>query len=140
MSESRPSSWIPAALLAGLVYLVIGRAFPVPAGNERLWRLLAWLASLVVFGVHFSYERLARRPALATALHSAVGVAIGGFGLAAYATVRELMSASAFRQIWIVALVAWPAITGVPAFLVAFVVATALERVQRKADTAASGA
>ncbi|HEU4995196.1 MAG TPA: hypothetical protein VFT29_10250 [Gemmatimonadaceae bacterium] len=139
MSDARHSSWIPAALLAGLVYVVIGRAFPVPAGSERLWRLLAWLASLVVFGVHFGYERLERRAPLTTALHSAVGVAIGGFGLAAYAAVRELMSTSAFRPIWIFALVAWPAITGVPAFLVAFVVATALERVQRKVDTAASG-
>jgi hypothetical protein len=43
--------------------------------------------------------------------------------------IHSLSTASAFRPVWLLALVAWPAITAVPAFLVALVVAAMLPRV-----------
>lgn len=114
--------WLVPAVLVAAVYTAIGITFALPAGNLRFWRLAAWLVSGFVYGVHLMYERFQLRHSVpAAALHVAVGAALGAFGLAVGANVHSLSVASTPRQhqLLLIALVAWPVITGIPAFLVA---------------------
>ena len=53
-------------------------------------------------------------------------VAFGAFALALAANIHDLGSASGYRPRMLIALVAWPLLTGVPAFIVALVVAAGL--------------
>lgn len=113
-----------AALLAGVTYTAIGLTS---------WRVAAFVVSGIVFAMHIGYERFRRRnPARLTAWHASVGAAVGGFGLAVAANIHELGSATAYRPKLAVALVAWPLLTGVPAFLAALVVATGLVRIENR--------
>ena len=121
--------WLGAAILAGVLYFLIGRIFTLPVEPVRLWRMAAWAISGAVFGVHVAYEHArVRSAARAAALHAALAVAIGAFGLAVAGMVRDAVTHSAFRPTWLVALVAWPALLAVPAFVVALVIATLLAR------------
>jgi hypothetical protein len=99
-----------------------------------MWRLAAWGVSAVVYAAHIGYEqfRMDSSPR-ATALHTAVAVAIGAFGLAVAANVHEVWVASSYRRSLAVALVAWPALVAVPAFVVALVAAVVLARTRRSA-------
>jgi hypothetical protein len=120
---------VRVALLFGAVYFVIGRFFPNPAENARAWRLGAWALSGLAWAAHVAYEHFRlRQPARATATHVAVGVALGAFGLAAAAMLHAMSASPEIRPVWLVALVAWPAFTGLPAWLGAFVAATILRR------------
>lgn len=58
-------------------------------------------------------------------------VALGAFALALMANFHDLGSATVYRPRMLVALVAWPLLTGVPAFGVALVVAFGLGMTQR---------
>ena len=92
--------------------------------QTRAWRLSAWVASAVVFGAHIVYERRRRRSSVPlTALRAALGAALGSFGLAAAAVFHELRSGQGNLQLLLFALIAWPTMTAVPAFLVAIVAA-----------------
>ncbi|HEY8175648.1 MAG TPA: hypothetical protein VIF32_08150 [Gemmatimonadaceae bacterium] len=124
--------WIRAVLLAGAAYVVIGRVFAYPTTHAQFWRWAAWVVSGVVFAAQIGYEhfRLRYSPRT-TALHAALASAIGGFGLAVAASVHKLMVSSALEAKWLIAFVAWPAITFVPAFVVAFAVAAVLARINR---------
>ena len=126
-STSRP--WLLAALAAGVAYVVIGRVFAWPATHVQAWRYLAWVASGVVFWLHFAIERTRWRHApRAIAVHTALGVAIGAFLLAVAGMVHNASAGEQLGARWLIALVAWPAITAIPAFLVALVAATVLAR------------
>jgi hypothetical protein len=130
-NASRNQAWVPAALLVGVVYFVVGRVFALPTNRAHAWRLAAWAVSAVVYAAHIGYEHFKLRSSTGvTALHVALAVAIGAIGLAAAGMIHSLSAASAFRPIWVVALVAWPAITAVPAFLVAIVIANLLNRLR----------
>ena len=119
--------WIRAALLAGAIYLLIGRLFPQLAGNVRSWRLAAWVVSGAVYATHIWYEHFRLRSShRITALHVSAAVAIGAFGLAVAGMIHSLASVPAIRPVWFLALLLWPAVTGVPAFLVALVIAALL--------------
>jgi hypothetical protein len=141
MEPHRPASWIPAALLAGGVYLVIGLLFGVMAGRagssamRTAWRLSAWVASGAVYGVHILREQsLADRSPRATAMHAAAGAAVGAFGLAVAAGLHRLfVSSGADVRLFGLALVAWPVITFLPAFVVALGASLVLARVGRRA-------
>src|SRR6185436_15220728 len=103
------------------------------------WRLAAWVASAVVYVAHTAYEhfRLKNSP-LVTAIHVGLAVAIGGFLLAVAATAHAAMvSEHAPYLLFVIALVAWPLITGVPALVVTLVLATALRwlKIPRGAET-----
>ncbi|MEO5511336.1 MAG: hypothetical protein ABIS27_11960 [Longimicrobiales bacterium] len=129
MDASRRQVWLRAALVFGVVYFLIGRLFPQPADHVRIWRLAAWVVSGIVYAVHIGYEHFRLRNApRTTALHVAVAVAIGGFGLALAGMIRSSSSASTIRPVWLLALVAWPALTAIPAFLGAFAAAAILRR------------
>lgn len=126
MTTSR--RWLAGAIGAGIGYLIIGR-FPVPPTNVQAWRLAAWAASGVVFAIHIWNEHFReRQPPVRTAIHTSVGVAIGGFGLAAFGMVHSFSATSTVGPLWLIALVAWPAITAIPAFIAAFVATSILAR------------
>jgi len=89
--------------------------------------MAAWAISAVVFVAHVWYEVFPLRSStLMTALHASTAVAIGAFLLALAANVHGELAASSHRLALAFALVTWPAVTAVPAFLVALVVAAAL--------------
>jgi hypothetical protein len=124
--------WIRAAFLVGAVYFLIGRVF---ANHVHAWRLAAWMVSGVAYAAHISYEhfRLRNPPRLA-ALHVAVAVAIGAFGLAVAGMIHSLSTALTIRPVWLLAIVVWPAVTALPAFLVALVAGAILSRRRRSVD------
>ena len=127
-------SWFGTAIVIGVLYCVIGIVFALPSNQVRLWRLAAWVVSAAVYAAHIGYEkfRLGNSPR-ATALHTALATAIGAFGLAVAANFHEVWITSSYRLSLALALVAWPALTAVPAFVVALVVAAALARIRRSA-------
>src|SRR5262245_64516381 len=106
-----------------MVYLVVGVAFPNPSasnGTQFMWRLAAWLTCAVAFAIHIGLEhfRLRNSPR-GTALHASVAVAFGAFALAAAANIHAITSGTGNRRLLAFALVIWPVMTGVPAFVVA---------------------
>lgn len=133
MSASPSQPWLRLALLTGICYFIIGRLFPVPASNVRVWRLAAWVVSGVVFSMHIGYEHFKLRnfPRVA-AWHTAVAVAIGAFLLAAAGMIRSLWTTSTMRPAWLIALVLWPVFTALPAFLLALVFTAVLVRLRQR--------
>jgi hypothetical protein len=130
MKTSRFQLWFLTALLAGLAYFMIGRLFALPTNNVRAWRLAAWLASAAVYAAHAGYEHFHFTSSpLSKAFHVATAVALGAFGLALAATVQSLLvpSATPFAR-FLLALIAWPAISALPAFLVTYVAMLVLAR------------
>jgi len=124
-------------VLVAIAYVAIGVVFAAlarSAGGEqvRLWRLAAWVASAAVAAAQIGYEhyRLGSSPR-PTALHAAGAVALGAFGLALAANIHWLLAAARGQRAPLLALVAWPAITAVPAFLGALAVAAVLNRLSR---------
>lgn len=131
--------WLRTVLLCGLMYFAIGFLFAQFAraawSNEVsvTWNRLAFLTSAIVFAAHIGYEHFRiKNKSLTTAWHTAIAVALGGFGLALAANIHELVAASGYRPRMVIALIAWPLITGVPAFVVALVAATLLTLVRRQ--------
>ncbi|MEO5989583.1 MAG: hypothetical protein ABIU54_10975 [Candidatus Eisenbacteria bacterium] len=136
METSPRRAWIPAALLVGVLYLLIGRVFVLFANHVHLWRLAAWVASAGAYAAHIGYEHFRlRSPPRRTALHVAVAVAVGGFSLAVAGMIHSLSVSSVIRPAWLLALVLWPTFTAVPAFVGALVAAAILSRLPRSADS-----
>jgi hypothetical protein len=132
--------WISVAILLGVLYFVVGVGFGVLANTgvsdqvRFMWRLGAWAASAVVYAAHISYEHFRLgNSSRTTALHAGMAVALGGFLLAVAATVHSMMVPS-HAPYWryLIALVAWPIITGLPAFLVALTMTAVLARLPTK--------
>jgi hypothetical protein len=128
-----PSARSNIVLLGG-VYFVVGVVFGELAkwaGSEQgqfRWRLAAWVVSAAVYGAHIAYEHFRLRSrAAALAFHVALAAALGAFLLAAAATLHAMrLASSAPYWLYLLALVLWPLMTGVPAFVVAFVGAKVL--------------
>ena len=126
-------------ILVAAAYVVIGIGFPALAASPdpsvvRLWRLAAWVACAALAAAQIWYEhyRLAASPG-STALHAAGAVALGAFGLALAANIHWLLTATRGPHSPLVALIAWPVITALPAFLAALAVAVVLARLSRRA-------
>ena len=126
-------------LLLAAAYLFIGLAFAEFSGSATtnsmrlLWRRLAWLVSGVGFAAHIVYGHFQlRNPPRMTAMHASIAAALGAGGLAVAANVHEWMTASSYRPSIAIALVAWPLLTVVPAFVVAMVAAALLNRWRRR--------
>lgn len=124
-----PERWIRAALIAALVYFVVGRLFALPATDVQFWRLAAWAVSGIVFAAQIGYEHfvLRNRPR-PLAFHAAVAAAIGALALAVAGFLHSL-AGTPRTGLWMLALVVWPLATAIPAFLVAFVLGVILGRV-----------
>jgi hypothetical protein len=138
MTSSERQAWLTPAIIAGVLYSAIGILFGLPTTHARAWRLAAWLASGAIYAAHIGYEHFRlRNPAYKTALHVALAVALGAFGLALAASAHELWVAPVYRRSLAIAFVAWPAITAVPAFLVALAIAYLLKLMKLNVSQAA---
>ncbi len=126
-------------VLLGAVYGVIGIAFGAFArwsesnSTHVTWNRLAFLTSAVAFAVHIGYEhfRFGNSPRV-TASHVSMAVALGAFALAVNANVHRLWTGSGNQRLLAFALVAWPALTAVPAFVVALVATAGLTLRRRR--------
>jgi hypothetical protein len=98
---------------------------------QFMWRLASWLTCAAAFAVHLGYEhfRLCNSPGR-IALHASMAVALGAFGLAIAANIHALRAATGNQRLLALALVIWPIMTAVPAFLVALAVAFGLTRMR----------
>ena len=123
-------------LLVGVAYGVIGVVFAAldDGDHVQLWRLAAWVVSAAVFAVHIAYEHYRRgNAARATAQHVAGAAAVGAFALAVAANVHSLLAATPGPQgRLLLALIVFPVMTALPAFLAALVGAVALARLSRR--------
>jgi hypothetical protein len=138
MTSPANQRWLRMAVLVALVYPVVGISFAA-FGNPSIsqearvaWRLAAWLVSAAAFLFHLWYEhsRLGNSP-LRAASHVSAAVALGAFGLAIWVIVYGHWIASGGQSPlapW--ALVLFPAVTGVPAFVVAFVLSSLFARMR----------
>ncbi len=133
MDDSGRQQWLSTVILVGVLYLAVGIASASLAGAaasnqmRSFWRLSAFVISAVLFAAHIAYEHFRlRNTARPTAWHASVAVAFGAFALALVANIHDLGSASGYRPRMLIALVAWPLLTAVPAFIVALVVAAGL--------------
>jgi hypothetical protein len=133
MDTSRRRPWIRAAFLVGVVYVLIGRGFAAPTTHVHVWRLAAWVVSGAAFAAHIWYEHFKlRHSPRSLAWHVALAVALGACGLAVAGALHSLSATSGIRPSWLLALVAWPVITALPAFLVALVAGAVLARLPRR--------
>jgi hypothetical protein len=117
------------------MYALVGITFALPTSHARAWRLAAWIVSGVAYAIHVGYERCwLRNSSLSAALHVALAAALGALGLAMGAIVHSLSvtTTSRHQRLLLIALVAWPVITGVPAFLVGLGASGLLGRLSRR--------
>jgi len=132
MDASSRTAWLRRLILVGVAYFVVGIAFGSFAGwsasNQMrvTWRVLAFLVSAIVFAIHVGYEYFLGDSPRSTALHAAGAVAVGAFALAVAANVHGQLADSNHQRLLVFALVAWPVLTAVPAFVVALVTAAGL--------------
>jgi len=122
MGESSRQPWVRVVVLLGIVYAFVGVVFAIPVGPVKVWRLAAWVVSAFAYAAHIAYERFRlRNSPRSAALHVALAVALGAFGLAVGANIHSLRlgSANEHRRFLLLALGLWPVITALPAFLFA---------------------
>ncbi len=127
------------AILVGVLYAVVGITFGALAGSAGsgralvMWRWAAWVVSAAAFGAQIWYELFRQaNPPRTTAGHVSAAAALGAFGLAVAANVHALGAADAHRPRLLVALLAWPILCGLPAFVVAWAAAAGLAFVRRR--------
>ena len=121
-------------ILFGAMYLLVGVAFPNPPATDArqfVWRLGAWLICIAAFATHIGLEHVRHRNSpRGTALHAALAVALGALALAAAANIHARTAGTGNMRLLALALVAWPIMTFVPAFVVAWLAAAGLARVR----------
>ena len=135
VETAKNQSLLGVVALVGTVYTLVGVVFGLPTGHVRAWRLAAWVVSGMAYAIHVGYECLRlRNTSLSSALHAASAAAFGAFGLAVVANVHSLSVATANQQhkLLLIALVAWPVITGAPAFLVGLAASSLLLKLSRR--------
>jgi hypothetical protein len=133
MDDSGRQRWLSTVILVGVLYLAVGIASSALSGAaasqqmRSFWRLSAFVISALLLAAHIAYEHFRlRNTSRPTAWHASGAVALGAFALALAANIHDLGSASGYRPRMLIALVAWPLLTAVPAFFVALVVAAGL--------------
>lgn len=100
-----------------------------------IWRLAAWLTSAVIFTCHILYEHYRfNHSCHKTALYVSSAAGIGAFGLAVAANIHAQFVSSANTLLLALSLVIWPILTIIPAFIVAFVLASFLQHFIKKID------
>ena len=135
MQESKQLHWFTTVILFAIIYIIIGVVFSALAGSTSstgtrdFWRRAAFIVSAVIFVLNIAYEHYRlKNPPRSTALHVSVGVAIAAFILALLAYIRGLIANSSSHNLMLYALVVWPFITAVPAFLLSLAAAAFLSR------------
>ena len=135
MKNTDGPRWYNAAIVVGVGYFfftVTTGALAAMAQTGRglfLWRVSAFVFCGLVFLAHMTYEhfRIHSSPK-ATAVHTALAVAFGALTLAASANMNDLFSESGYRWRMLLALLLWPILTGVPAFIAAYILAISLRK------------
>jgi len=127
VSDPRDRRWVVVAAAVAIVYPVVGVGFAVLSATSVAMRLpgrwAAWLACAAAFAVHLAYEHFKLRSApLRGALHVSAAVAVGALLLALWVTSHSFAPQ---------ALVLFPLITTVPAFVAAFVTSALMTRMGR---------
>jgi len=125
-------------LLVGAIYCAIGigfSSFAARSSSQRMvvaWNVASFVVSLVVFAVHISYDYfgLRNRP-LIVAWHTSLAVALGSFLLAVSANINSFRVANSQHGLLAIALVVWPLMTGIPAFVVALIATSGLHFFRR---------
>ena len=137
MDASGRLRWLRAVLFLGVVYLVAGITFAAlanrAASNQMrvTWRLAAWVISAAAFAAHIGYEHVRLRSSPGTtALHASLAVGLGAFALAVAASLHA-QAASSHQHSHALALVVWPVVTALPAFVVALAAAAGLALTRR---------
>ena len=138
MDKPKRQLWIRMFLVIGALYCTVGIAFGAFAGwstSNRMvvaWRVASFVVSAIAFAIHIGYEHftLANRP-VTVALHTSLSVALGAFGLALAANIYAIRVPSASHRLLAIALVVWPLMTGIPAFVVALISAFGLSLLRR---------
>jgi hypothetical protein len=144
MNASGYDRWLFRAALFALAYVMIGLVTAELGGAtathhvQMAWRLAAWGLSLAVFVAQVLVERLRCDHAnVRTALHTSIAVALAALVLAAAGPVWTHRGTEE-QRLALIALVAWPVITGLASFGAALVAAVVLGRVRGRAKPAAS--
>ena len=130
MAKSIWHSWILVSTIVGVAYAVIGISFAIPSTHAQMWRLAAWAVSAAAYLAHICYERFRlRTPPARAALHVALAVALGAFGIAVSANIHSLRLGSPHQHppLLTLSLALWPLITAAPAFCVALVTSWVLK-------------
>lgn len=125
MTERSRAGWFQTAGLTAAVYSAVGILFAMPSDHVRAWRLAAWVVSMLAYVTHSYFERVRlRNLAITGALHVGSAVALGAFGLALAALIHSILRGQSHEHHRLVglALLVWPILTGLPAFVVAFAV------------------
>ena len=141
MEPANRQYWLRVAVLIGAVYVLVGVVFALPSSNVRGWRLAAWVVSGVAYAIHLWYERIwLRRSCVRAALDVAIAAALGALGLAVAANIhaQSVGSTHQQQQRLALALVAWPLITGLPAFLVGLFAGALLGKLSRRGTPVAN--
>jgi hypothetical protein len=137
MNATEKRHWLVRVLLFSIVYTVVGITFSALASfdTQIMWRWAAWSFSAVAYALHIWYEHFRESYSpRSTALHTSSAAALGAFGLAVAANVHALRTDSGNQVLLALALVLWPILTAVPAFLVALAVATVLVRMRPRIE------
>ena len=123
----------------GFAYAVVGVGFAAldglaGPGPDRIWRLGAWVVCGALFAAHLIVELLRfESPSLRAALDAALAAAVGGFLLAVWVNLHQHWVAAGQRSPFApAALVLFPVVVGVPAFLVALVAGTVVGRFRQR--------
>ncbi|HEY0764013.1 MAG TPA: hypothetical protein VGD61_16680 [Pyrinomonadaceae bacterium] len=131
--------WFPMALIVGALYFLFGVGFATLASRATTnsgrvtWNRLGFLISAVAFTLHIAYEHFRTRSStVLNATHVSTAVALGAFALAVNANIHGFRVGSNNKQLLAFALVAWPAITAIPAFVVALATAALLALRRRR--------
>ncbi len=141
MKASGKQSWLKVMILSSTLYLLIGIIFPLfskslsPREIPNLWRLLSFLTSAFVYGIHIGYEhsRLHNTP-LQIAFHTSLAVALGAIVLAGFINIEALWANPGNHNSLLTAIFLWPLITGVPAFIVAVIIAIGIAKIKNKTN------
>jgi hypothetical protein len=111
-----------AVILTGIAYALVGVVFALPTTHLRTWRFSAWGVSAAIYAAHVAHEhfKLKQTPRSGS-LHVGLAAGLGAFGLAVSANIHALIVTSSHQQhmLLLIALVAWPVVVFVPAYLVA---------------------
>ena len=135
MDTTARQSWFRIVVLVGAVYALVGILFALPGSHVRAWRLAAWVVSGAAYAIHVGYESLRlRNSSVSAALHVALAAALGAFGLAVWANLHAVSATTTnqHKHLLLIALAAWPVITGTPAFLVGLGASGLLVRLSRR--------
>ena len=122
------SKQIKRIISFGLIYLVIGIMSalitnPMESGGmQTALRLLALVLAISAFIYHISLQLFqSNNSVLKTASNAAIATALGTFLLAVLANIYNLLTEAENKNQLPLALIVWPAVTGLLAFLGGYV-------------------